>query len=167
MQRQHTNGVVGENVREQPALDAVRGQRRSLRRALDEVERAAASAAPGRAGAWAAHLAEAFTELRTTWELHVRVTEAPGGLFEEVLSVAPRLDSIVRRFRREHGMVAEDIERELLRLRTWADGANVTGAQVDEVRRRVTRILGRIVRHRQQGADLVYEAYAVDIGGES
>ena len=28
-----------------------------------------------------------------------------------------------------------------------------------------TTVLGRIVRHRQRGADLIYEAYATDIGG--
>ena len=29
----------------------------------------------------------------------------------------------------------------------------------------MTRLLGRLVRHRQRGSDLLYEAWAVDIGG--
>jgi hypothetical protein len=36
---------------------------------------------------------------------------------------------------------------------------------LDDARDDVQRLLGEIVRHRQHGADLVYEAYHVDIGG--
>ena len=32
-------------------------------------------------------------------------------------------------------------------------------------REAATELVGRIVRHRQRGADLIYEAYEVDIGG--
>ena len=38
---------------------------------------------------------------------------------------------------------------------------------VDARRHDVTRLLGRLAHHRQQGADLTYEAYGVDIGGET
>ena len=34
----------------------------------------------------------------------------------------------------------------------------------DDCRRHVTALMGDIARHRQAGSDLVYEAYAVDIG---
>jgi hypothetical protein len=33
------------------------------------------------------------------------------------------------------------------------------------VREQVTSVLSDLIRHRQRGADLVYRAYAVDIGG--
>jgi hypothetical protein len=32
-------------------------------------------------------------------------------------------------------------------------------------REEVTTLMGQLVRHRQKGADLVYEAYDVDLGG--
>jgi hypothetical protein len=38
---------------------------------------------------------------------------------------------------------------------------------VDTVRDRGTALLGRLVRHRQRGSELVYEAYTVDIEGET
>ena len=38
-------------------------------------------------------------------------------------------------------------------------------APAEQVRDDVTRLLGRLVRHRQRGSDLLYEAWAVDIGG--
>ena len=36
---------------------------------------------------------------------------------------------------------------------------------IDDLRERATELLGHIVRHRQRGADLIYEAYETDIGG--
>jgi hypothetical protein len=39
----------------------------------------------------------------------------------------------------------------------------VDSAGVAKVREDVTGLLGALVRHRQTGADLVYEAYQVDI----
>jgi hypothetical protein len=38
---------------------------------------------------------------------------------------------------------------------------------VDRVRGLGTALLGRLLRHRQRGSDLVYEAYQIDIGGET
>jgi hypothetical protein len=38
---------------------------------------------------------------------------------------------------------------------------------VSVVREAATTALGRLVRHRQRGSDLVYEAYQVEIGGET
>lgn len=36
---------------------------------------------------------------------------------------------------------------------------------VDEARGEVQRLLGRFVKHRQHGADLLWEAYTLDTGG--
>ena len=36
---------------------------------------------------------------------------------------------------------------------------------VDAIRTAVLELLGEIARHRQRGADLIFEAYDVDIGG--
>jgi hypothetical protein len=37
--------------------------------------------------------------------------------------------------------------------------------ELSDLRDELQRLLGRIVRHRQLGADLVWEAYNLDIGG--
>lgn len=42
-----------------------------------------------------------------------------------------------------------------------------TSEDVERVRRVGTILLGRLVRHRQHGSDLLYEAYESDIGGET
>jgi hypothetical protein len=38
---------------------------------------------------------------------------------------------------------------------------------VDKIRDLGTLLLGVLVRHRQRGSDLVYEAYELDLGGET
>ena len=46
-------------------------------------------------------------------------------------------------------------------------GAGLESADAVAARREAaTELVGRIVRHRQRGADLIYEAYEVDIGGQ-
>jgi hypothetical protein len=40
-----------------------------------------------------------------------------------------------------------------------------TTADLPVFREEVTTLMGQLVRHRQKGADLVYEAYDVDLGG--
>jgi hypothetical protein len=149
-------------------LEAVRGQRRSLRRALVAVEDALAAPVHGgdESGerAWAVNLREAVEHLAEVFAIHVEVTEGPGGLYEDLLDVTPRLDNTVRRFRAEHEAITGILTTELARLATKLDGGD---ADLEQSRRRLTRLLGRLVLHRQEGADLIYEAYQVDIGGES
>jgi len=46
-------------------------------------------------------------------------------------------------------------------------GPPVPADQVDAIRAHGTALLARLARHRQRGADLIHEAYEVDIGGET
>jgi hypothetical protein len=146
-----------------PNLDAVVGQRRSLRRSLSDVEQALASPAAGRTAAWMARLTEAVEHLGEVFDLHVEVTEGPSGLFEDILASAPRLANRVRRLRAEHASIRMAINAELLQLR---GGTAAAPTEVDGFRDRVNRLLALLVQHRQKGADLLYEAYQFDIGGE-
>jgi len=147
------------------ALQAAKGQRLSLRRAIAELE--TALAAPGHEeadGAWLDGLTGALEHLREVFAVHVEVTEAPGGLYEEILENAPRLANRVARFRREHAELSEGIARGIAAAR-MAGGLHVREAEA--LRDDMVRLLGDLVRHRKRGLDLTYEAYHVDIGGES
>ena len=141
------------------ALEAAKGQRLSLRRALAELEQVLAATTDAVEGGLG-DLTAAMLHLRTVWALHVDVTEAPGGLYEEIIENAPRLANWINRFKREHGSLAEAIER------ATADLHGAT-ALTPELRDRLARLLADLTRHRKRGYDLVYEAYHVDIGGES
>jgi hypothetical protein len=139
------------------ALYAARGQRLSLRRAIDEFQ--AALAAPAGA-ADVERMASVLDHLRVVFAVHIEVTESQGGLYEEIMEFAPRLANKIARFKREHATITAAISSGLDDLRNEA--TPFTGLQG-----RLTHLLEALVRHRKRGADLVYEAYHVDIGGES
>ena len=65
------------------------------------------------------------------------------------------------RFRREHAEITEGIHRGL------AECAAATDPDRQALRDHTVRLFADLVRHRKRGLDLVYEAYHVDIGGES
>jgi hypothetical protein len=148
------------------ALQAAKGQRLSLRRAIAELEEAlAATDDPDGLGGHdglGARLVPPLEHLQEAFAVHVEVTEAPGGLYQEILENAPRLANRVTRFRREHGEITEGIRRCL------AESATATTPEATAaLRDRSVRLFADLVRHRKRGLDLVYEAYHVDIGGES
>ena len=148
------------------ALEAAKGQRLSLRRAIAGLEEALSAADDpdglGGADGLPTRLVPALERLGEVFAVHVEVTEAPGGLYQEILDNAPRLANRVTRFRREHTEITEGIRRGL------AECASATDPDaVQALRDHTVRLFADLVRHRKRGLDLVYEAYHVDIGGES
>jgi hypothetical protein len=139
------------------ALEQAKGQRLSLRRAIDEFH----DVLEGTGDIPAERLAPTLERLRTVFGVHVEVTESPGGLYEEILEIAPRLANKIARFKREHAGITKAIHAAL-------DDLPPEGATASpDLRGRLDRLHELLARHRRRGADLVYEAYSVDIGGES
>jgi hypothetical protein len=140
-------------------LEAVRRRRADLRQSLGAVEHALASPATGRAVVWGEIVHRTLEELQEEFAEHIDVTEGPEGLHEAITTASPRLTHAVHALTEEHGAISAEIE-ELLQ----ATEPPVTPDDVSEVRELGTRLLGHVVRHRQRGADLVYEAYETDLG---
>ena len=141
-------------------LDAVRLRRAELRESLSLLEGALAAPASGRAVVWGEAVHVALGEVADDFGEHVEVTEGPGGLHQAILAGDLRLANAVEALTAEHAAIAEEIAGLV------ADStAPVTPADVDDLRERATHLLGQVVRHRQRGADLIYEAYQTDIGG--
>ncbi|PZF83570.1 hypothetical protein, partial [Micromonospora deserti] len=91
---------------------------------------------------------------------HVRVTEGPAGLYAELLAQAPRLERGVRLLNRDHAAIAAAIA-------AFRQAAERPGASVDDLLDRAGDLLRLVVRHRQRGADLIWQAYQTDLGGET
>jgi len=142
-----------------PALEAAARRRRELRDALVAFEDAISSPVRDRE-TWRGEVTGDLEALRQAFDDHVAETEHAGGLYDEMEQIAPHLAGKARRLREEHPQIAA----------TLADGAARLASplapttDVDALRDDLQRLMGRIVRHRQHGADLVWEAYAVDIG---
>jgi hypothetical protein len=144
------------------SLDLIRHRRAELREAMGVVERALAAPAPGRAVAWAERVSAALRQLHADFAEHIAVTEGPDGLYEDVLASAPRLSNAIRRLTAEHEQITADLDVVGTRMRSVA-----SPEEVDDIRTATTALLARLARHRQRGADLVFEAYEVDVGGET
>jgi hypothetical protein len=144
------------------AFEEAARRRADLHRALIEVEHAISGPAAGRLETWTSDVTKRLLTLRETIEEHIVVTERPDGLYDEIRQRAPRLSGQIDRLRWEHPSLLEGTDHLLDRLHSRPIGDAWT---LDEARDDVQRLLGKIVKHRQQGADLVWEAYNLDIGG--
>jgi ABC-type transporter Mla subunit MlaD len=83
-------------------------------------------------------------------------------MYGDILRTAPRLNFAVDRLASEH----DDIRTSITALAKLVD--DLSGPDTDAIERirdEGTNLLARLGRHRQRGADLVFEAYAQDIGG--
>ncbi|MDP9023500.1 MAG: hypothetical protein M3N57_12550 [Actinomycetota bacterium] len=141
-----------------PELGPVRHRRRQLHAALVQLEQALAATA-GRPEPWRDLVATALTRLRATLDDHTDQTEAPGGLFDQILTEAPRLEPSVARLRQDHRKLAASTDALLAQCR----GAIPDSDEVERLRRDALELLGQAARHRQRGSDLLWEAYEVDL----
>jgi ribosomal protein L19 len=145
------------------ALDEARQRRKTLHDAIVHLEKSISSPAAGRIPDWTASVLKEMTEVRDAFGQHVMVTEKPDGLYDEILERAPRLETNVRRLREEHPEIVQRIDDTITRLEQVEIGEDTW--PLEEARDDLQRFMGSVIRHRQRGADLVWEAYNVDIGG--
>lgn len=143
-------------------LEELRRQRAELRESMSALEDALAAPAAGDRERWIQRVQVATVELAGDLREHVDITEGPDGLYREILATAPRLSGAVATLTREHVLVRGQVDSLLGRV-AGPDGPG----DVERIRALGTALLGRLVRHRQRGSDLVFEAYELDIGGET
>jgi hypothetical protein len=101
---------------------------------------------------------QCILRVEAEFRTHVDFTEQEEGLYDDILDVAPRLAHRVDQLRQEHNEISIALGDCLTRLELVPKTAHAdwVTARRDEC----NSLLGRLVRHRQRGADLVYEAYA-------
>lgn len=146
-----------------PALQEAKKRRKTLHDSLVALEVAISSPAAGRIAEWTGPVLKEMVGVRDAFEQHVMVTEKPEGLYEEILGRAPRLGNAISKLKGEHPDISEATGTMVARL----EQVEIGGIEwpLDDARDDLQRFIGRVIRHRQRGADLVWEAYNVDIGG--
>jgi Hemerythrin HHE cation binding domain len=141
-------------------VDLARARRAELLAGITALE--SALAAPAGDPVWSARVQARSDQLAGAFDDHVRATEGPDGMYADILRTAPRLRFGVDRLSTEH----DDIRVAITALDKLIDESTDSGPDgVGRVRDAGVHLLARLVRHRQRGADLVFEAYAQDIGG--
>ena len=146
-----------------PALQEAAKRRRTLHEAIVGLEFAISSPAAGRIADWTGLVTKEMTAVRDAWDQHIDGTEKPDGLYEEIVTTSPRLSGTIDRLRDEHPEITEAVGQMLARLEEVEIGG--LPWPLEDARDDLQRFMGRVIRHRQKGADLVWEAYNVDIGG--
>lgn len=144
-----------------PTLAETARRRADLHGALVEVEQAISRPAIGREPEWTKEVVIRLEALAHAIDEHIEITERQGGLYDEISSTAPHLSGKIDRLRAEHPELRVETHQLVDRL---GDGVG-DAWPLNEARDDLQRLLGRIVRHRQLGSDLVWEAYNLDIGG--
>jgi len=158
--RHHSSGR-GVTDTEPDVIEGVRSRRAGLRTAMSALEYALAAPAPRRVDEWRHGVRDALSSLHEVWTRHIVETEAPGAFLDDLVEEAPRLYNQSLRLREEHG----EILSILLEVDDRLQPDHGDPEWVERLRSVLTSLLVALARHRQRGADLVYEAYAVDIGG--
>jgi hypothetical protein len=130
---------------------------------------------------WRHQVSERLTGLRRAFAEHVWATEGPDGLYRELVDQAPRLASGVHGLVCDHRSLLDSIEGLERRFCPGTTGvtdpspaaipepAGPDGSDpdIDQLRGWARQLIRELYEHRQRGADLVYEAYGMDIGGET
>lgn len=117
--------------------------------------------------AWQPAVCQAVAQLKAAFAAHVQETEGPAGLYAGVLGDAPRLARGLYGLVGDHETVWEaldDLEGHLDEIDTRA---GALGYRHEVVCQDAARLIREVWQHRQRGADLLYEAYDTDLGGET
>lgn len=137
------------------ALAAATERRVELKDAISAVERAAAS--PSAMPSWRDYVLGELETLRLSLDRHVAEVESDDGLLEELTAEVPRLIHKIDQVRDEHPGLVRMVGDTII-LSNESD-------DTEAIRASILETLFAIVRHRQRGADLVFDGYNVDIGG--
>lgn len=141
------SGVTGVPPASSPAVDALALLRGGL---------------AGKNADWAEQLRSGLRQLRADLHEHIAATEGPDGLYDEVRRSEPRLACAVSRLRREHGRLSAMLDD----LNAGASRAEDDPVGLSSMRPRVRELLKQWGSHRRRDNQLVYDAMALDIGGQ-
>lgn len=139
-------------------LAEVARHRLQLGTAMQHLE--AAAAAPVGKESWVIDLRHSLRQLEVAWNHHLVEMQNPDGLLDQIVEQAPRLQRSVEEMRDAQTKMAGTIGA-AMKLISDAD----EDADPNEFREAAIAALVAVTRHRQRGADLIFDAYSIDIGG--
>ncbi len=145
-------------------LAAIRARREALYQAIVGLEDALASPS-GDSERWRLRVAMATEHAAARVDDHIHQTEAPKGLLTKIKDQEPRLSRKVAQLKVDHERLRTSLDALTQALAVIDEGE--LGSRAESIRDQAGELLTQLVRHRQRGADLIYEAFHVDIGESS
>lgn len=155
LEQEGASGWIADENIHWPSEETVAGvaeRRYELYEAMRRLE--AAVARPSGLADWRIEIETAITDLERSLDDHIHRTEADDGLFAEIRVASPHLASRIADLEEEHGELRAACREALSMAADWSP----TG-----LRRKANVLLARLAFHRQNGAELLYDAYNVDI----
>lgn len=138
-----------------PSVELHRGvatRRQELYAIMERVE--AAMARPSGLADWRIEIESALNGLEKSLADHISETEAADGLFAEIIDREPHLKASVDSLRQEHRDLEAACREAVSMAADWSP---------QRLRRKGNALLARLAIHRQTGAELLFDAFNVDI----
>lgn len=155
-----TTKVASIRSRREALLQAVVGLEDALAGPIGDQER------------WRLRVAMAVDHAVARISEHVAQTDGPGNILDEILRIAPRLERRVKQMKVDHEVLEKSAHQLALAVAELSTAEDEKDPQLRKdraiaVRNQAVDVMGHIARHRQRGADLIYEAYQVDLGNSA
>lgn len=157
-------GAVGIDLRDPAGRlpgEVVRHRSR-LKAAMSQLDSALAAGREQPATTWLSSLGDACTTLSEALRRHVALHEGPDSFHSEILRAQPHLAPRVSWLQRDHAQLHSHLES----FRRQIDLAGSTAVPTAELHRAGNALLHLFSRHRRRGADVVWDAFEFDLGGE-
>jgi DNA repair ATPase RecN len=152
--------TIKTHTREAFALATSRADRNRSLDALHELELHAGSPSPGREQEWLRHACAALAALEQVLESqHTNSSDAESTL-SDIERDEPRLRNRVVQLRRDYAALHAATRR----LRAQLEVTPPSPGHIVDARQRLDRLATELRYQRAREADLVYEAYTVDLG---
>jgi len=146
---------------EQHHIETSRADRERSLDALHTLELHAGSAAPGREHDWLADVRDAITTLEHALALQDGNSSPDAGLLSAIEHDEPRLRRRVRELRQRSRAIQDDVAALRRQLQQMDASDSIDSA---DIRKTLERLASEMRYQRARETDLVYEAYAVDLG---
>lgn len=146
------SGWIAEGNLQWPFADARQGvieRRQELYEAMGKLE--SVTARPSGLADWRIEVEAALTDLDRRLQAHI---ESANGLFARILVDSPHLAPRIVELEDEHSELRTACRSAVSMAADWSSS---------RLRRKVNLLLARLAIHRQNGAELVFDAYNVDI----
>jgi septal ring factor EnvC (AmiA/AmiB activator) len=156
-----TSGTRTLGSTQQEAIATNRTDRKRSLAALHVLEACAAKPAPGRETDWLARVRAALEALADALDEQEQNSAVSDSTLSDIEQEDPRLRNRVMQLRRRH----HETQLRVGQLRTQLDDQpTADGIDFADIRRRLERLAGELRYQQAREADLVYEAYTVDLG---
>jgi hypothetical protein len=142
------------------ALAENRTDRERSLHALQELELRAGSPAPGREAQWLEQVLHALDTLETMLATQHQNSADDASILADIQREQPRFHNRVVQLRRDYHALHEAVSR----LRTQLEAIPPDEIHSTDVRQRLDRVATELRYQRAREADLIYEAFNVDLG---